>query len=37
VYQIQGFAPVRLEMIYDHYVQLITISVVFTTLMSFYL
>ena len=37
VYQIQGFAPVRLELIYDHYVQLITISVVFTTIMSFYL
>jgi len=37
VYQVQGFAPLRLELIYDHYVQLITVSVLFTTLMSVYL
>lgn len=37
VYQIQGFVPLRLELIYDHYVPLISISIVFTTAMSLYL
>ena len=37
VYQIQGFVHVPLELIYDHYLQLISISVVFTTIMSVYL
>ena len=36
-YEIQGFYPLRLDMIYDHYLQLISISIVFTTIFSIYL
>ena len=37
VFRIHGFGPLPLHLIYDHYVPLISISVVFTTLLSFYL
>jgi hypothetical protein len=36
-YEIQGFYPLRLDMIYDHYLQLISISIVFTMIFSIYL
>lgn len=36
-YYIEGFTPLRLDMLYDHYVPLISISIVFTTLFSLYL
>jgi delta14-sterol reductase/lamin-B receptor len=37
VYQIQGFRPLNLSLVYDHYVQLITISILGATLLSVYL
>ena len=37
VYQFQGFMPLRLELIYDHYLQLISVSLVSTALFSLYL
>lgn len=37
VYQIQGFAPLRIDLIYDNYLQLISISLVSTALFSLYL
>lgn len=36
-YQIQGLMPLRLELIYDHYLQLISISLLSTALFSVYL
>jgi hypothetical protein len=37
IYQIQGFMPLRLERIYDNYLQLISISLASTALFSLYL
>jgi hypothetical protein len=37
IYQIQGLMPLRLELIYDHYLPLISISLVSTALFSVYL
>ncbi len=37
VVTIQGFTSVPIDVIYDHYLQLISISVAFTALFSFYL
>lgn len=36
-YQIQGLMPLRLELVYDHYLQLISISLLSTALFSLYL
>lgn len=36
-YQLQGLMPLRLELIYDHYLQLISISLVSTALFSLWL
>jgi hypothetical protein len=37
VYQFRGFQALPLEMMYDHYVPMITTSIIFTTLFSLYL
>ena len=37
IYAIQGFSPLKLTLLYDNYVQLIAISIVGATLLSFYL
>ncbi len=37
VYNLKGFAPLPLTMIYDHYLPLITVSVIFSFVMSLYL
>lgn len=36
-YELQGFYPLSLDLLYDHYVPMISISIVFTTLFSLYL
>ena len=37
IYAIQGFSPLKLTLLYDNYVQLIAVSIVGATLLSFYL
>ena len=37
IYAIKGFSPLKLTLLYDNYVQLIAISIVGATLLSFYL
>lgn len=37
VYAISGFSPLKLDMIYDHYLQLISISIVGSFILSIYL
>lgn len=37
VFNVRGFMPLRLDLLYDNYLQLITVSVIFTTLFSIYL
>jgi Ergosterol biosynthesis ERG4/ERG24 family len=37
IYAIQGFSPLKLSLLYDHYVQLISVSTVGAFVLSFYL
>lgn len=37
IYAVQGFSPLKLSLLYDHYVQLISVSTVGAFVLSFYL
>lgn len=37
IFNIEGFRPLRLDLLYDHYVSLISISILFTVAFSLYL